>query len=120
MNDKDDLTLLIQALQKREQILINGESVKKYNRYFDTMRKYARNLIANNHQEELLPYLECDSVSIRRDMAGLLFHCYPEKCRSVLKEIAEMSVENGLPTCLVNVSVSAKMALEIGIPKDFP
>ncbi len=120
MNNKDDLTLLIQALKKREQILINGESVKKYNQYFDGMRKHARNLIADKRQEELLPYLEYDNVSIQRDVAGLLFHCYPEKCERVLKKIADMSVEDGLPKCFVNVSISAKMALEIGIPKDFP
>lgn len=116
----DELELLINILFKREQILINGESVKKYNRNFDAMRKYARKLINKNRQEELLPYLESDSVSVRRDVAGLLFHCYPEKCRTVLMEIGEMSVEDGLPKCFINVSLSAKMALEIGIPKDFP
>ena len=120
MNDKDDLTLLIQALKKREQILINGESVKKYNRYFDSMRKYARDLIENRRQAELLPYLECDSISIQRDVAGLLYHCYPEKCEEVLKKIASLSVETGLPMCFVNVSLSAEMALEVGIPKEFP
>ena len=120
MSDKDDLALLIQALKKREQILINGESVKKYNQYFEVMRKHARNLFTDNRQEELLPYLECDSVSIQRDVAGLLFHCYPEKCEEVLKKIAGMSVETGLPMCFVNVSISAEMALEAGIPKEFP
>ncbi len=120
LRDKDELALLVNVLIKREQILINDESIKKYNRNFDNMRKYARELINKNRQEELLPYLESDSVSIRRDVAGLLFHCYPEKCRTVLKEISEMTVENGLPKCFINVSISAKMALENGIPKDFP
>lgn len=120
LRDKDELALLVNGLIKREQILINDESLKKYNRNFDAMRKYARELINKNRQEELLPYLESDSVSVRRDVAGLLFHCYPEKCRTVLKEIGEMTVENGLPKCSINVSISAKMALEIGIPKDFP
>ncbi len=120
LRDKDELALLVNVLIKREQILINDESLKKYNRNFDAMRKYARELINKNRQEELLPYLESDSVSVRRDVAGLLFHCYPEKCRIVLKEIGEMTVENGLPKCFINVSISAKMALEIGIPKDFP
>ena len=120
MSDRDDLVLLIQALKKREQILINEESIKKYNRYFDSMRKHARKLIENNRQAELLPYLECDRVSIRRDVAGLLFHCYPEKCKKVLKEIAGMSIETGLPMCFANVSISAEMALEAGIPKEFP
>ena len=68
----------------------------------------------------MLPYLDCDGVSIQRDVAGLLYNCYPEKCRKVLEKIGEMSVETGLPKCFINVSVSAKMALEIGIPKDFP
>ena len=120
MSGKDDLALLIQALKKREQILINGESVKKYNRCFEVMRKHARKLIDNNRQAELLPYLECDSVSIQRDVAGLLYHCYSEQCEEVLKKIADMSVETGLPACFVNVSVSAEMALEVGIPKAFP
>lgn len=75
LRDKDELALLVNVLIKREQILINGESVKKYNRNFDAMRKYARELINKNRQEELLPYLESDSVSVRRDVAGLLFHC---------------------------------------------
>ena len=120
LRNKDELELLVNVLLKREQNLINDESVRKYNRNFDNMRKYARELINKNRQEELLPYLESDSVSIRRDVAGLLFHCYPEKCRTVLKEIGEMTVENGLPKCFINVSISAKMALENGVPKDFP
>ncbi len=117
---KDELELLLNALKKREQVLVNGESISKYNRYFDSMRKYARKLIDNNRQDELLVYLDCDSVSIRRDVAGLLYHCYPEKCQRVMKEIADMTVETGLEKCFINVSVSASMALEIGIPKSFP
>lgn len=120
MRNKDELALLLNALKKREQILINGESVRKYNRCFDAMRKYARKIIDNNRQAELLPYLECDSVSIRRDVAGLLYHCCPEKCQRVLEEISDMTVETGLQRCFINVSVSASMALEIGIPKSFP
>ena len=120
MRNNDELELLINVLKKREQILVNDESVKKYNQCFDVMRKYARELITNNRQNELLPYLDCDSISIQRDVAGLLFHCYPEKCRDILKRISDMTIESGLQKCFINVSISAKMALEIGIPKDFP
>lgn len=120
MNNNDELTLLLDAVKRREQILINDESVRKYNRYYDAMRKYARKLIENNRQDELLPYLECDSVSIRCDIAALLYNCYPEKSRKVMKEIADMTVETGLQMCFINVSVAAGMTLEIGIPKSFP
>lgn len=120
MKKKDELELLLDVLKKREQILITGDSIKKYNRCFDAMRKYARNLIADNRQNEILSYLNCDSVSIRNDIAALLFHCYPEKCQKVMEEIADMTVETGLQKCFINVSVSASMALEIGIPKNFP
>ena len=120
MTKKDDLEMLINALKKREEVLVKDQSIAKYNRYFDKMRKHARNLIDDNRQEELLPYLYDNSISIRRDVAGLLFHCYPENCRDVLQKIGDMSVETGLPRCFINVSVSAQMALEIGIPKNFP
>lgn len=120
MKKRDELTLLLDALKKREQVLIKGQSMRKYNKYFDAMRKYARILIDNNRQDELLPYLESDSISIRCDVAGLLYHCYPERCRQVKQEIADMTVKTGLPFCFINVSVSAAMSLEIGIPKDFP
>lgn len=117
---KDDLDYVIEALQKRDEILINDKSVNQYNKYFDKMCKYARKLIDNDRQNELLKYLDSNNVSYRRDVAGLLYNCYPEKCKQVLKEISEMSVETGLPKCYINLSISAKMALEIGIPKDFP
>ena len=120
MKNNDELKLLLDVLKKREQVLINSEPIKKYNRYFDSMRKYARKLIDDERQDEMLPYLDVDSVSIRRDMAGLLYHCYPEKCQKVMEEIANMTVETGLHKCFINVSVSASMALEIGIPKNFP
>lgn len=81
------------------------------------MRKLARNIIDNNRQEELLPYLYCNSISIQRDVAGLLFHCYPEKCREALINISNMSVQTGLSKHLGNVRLSAAMALEKGIPK---
>ena len=120
MTKKDDLEMLINALKKREEVLIKNQSVAKYNRYFDKMCKYARNLIDNNRQEEILPYLYDESISIRRDVAGLLYNCYPEKCTEVLKSISNMSVQTGLPKHFGDVRLSAAMALEIGIPKNFP
>ncbi|MCR5599829.1 MAG: DUF2019 domain-containing protein [Ruminococcus sp.] len=117
---KDDLDYVIEALQKRDEILIKDKSIRQYNKYFDIMRKYARKLIDDGRQAELLPLLDSDNISYRSDAAGLLFHCYPEKCQKVLKDISEMSVETGLPKYYINLSISAIMALEHGIPKDFP
>jgi len=120
MTKKDELEILIDALKKREEVLEKYLSVSKYNKYFDIMRKSARKLIDENRQEELLPYLHCGSISIQRDVAGLLFHCYPEECTEVLKKISDMSVQTGLPKHLSCVSASADMALKIGVPENYP
>lgn len=117
MNDYENL---IEALRKRDEVLRKNQSSRKYNRYFDIMRSCARNLISQSQQDKLLPLLESESVSIQRDIAGLLFNCYPDICKEVLQKIGNMSVQTGLPKCYINVSISASMALEIGIPKDFP
>ncbi len=116
----DYVSKIIDCCRKREEVLLNDEPMGKYNRYFDQMRKYAHKLIDEDRQEELLPYLESDSISIQRDIAGLLFNSYPDKCREVLFRISKMSVQTGLPKHLIGVSVSAAMALDIGIPKDYP
>lgn len=47
----------MECCQKREETLINEESTGKYNRYFDRMRVYARKLIDENRQDELLLYM---------------------------------------------------------------
>jgi len=117
---KDDLAYFIEALKKRDEILINDKPVRQYNKYFDIMRKYARKMINDNRQAELLSFLDSDNISYRVDVAGLLYNCYPEKCKQVLKDISEISSETGLPKYYINLSISASMALEIGIPKDFP
>ncbi len=117
---KDDLEYVIDALKKRDEILINDKPVRRYNKYFDIMRKYARKMINDNRQAELLPFLDSDNISYRFDVAGVLFNCYPDKCEKVLKEISEMSVETGLPRYYINLSVAAVMELKYGIPKDFP
>lgn len=120
MKCNDDLIKLVDTLKRREEILINNESISQYNRCFDKMRKYARNLINNNRQDELLPYLKYESISIQRDVAGLLFHCYPEICKQVLEKIGDLTVETGLKKCFINVSISAQMALDVGIPENYP
>ena len=51
---KDDLDYVIEALQKRDEILINDKPIRQYNKYFDKMRKYARKIIDEGRQEELL------------------------------------------------------------------
>ncbi|MCR5105750.1 MAG: hypothetical protein K6B68_15050 [Eubacterium sp.] len=117
---KDDLDYIIDALKKRDEILVNNKPVRQYNKYFDKMCKYARKMINDNRQAELLPLLDSDNISYRRDVAGLLYNCYPERCKQILKDISEMSVETGLQKYYINLSISAMMALEVGIPKDFP
>ena len=117
---KDDVEYVVEVLKKRDEILIKGKSTRQYNKYFDVMCKYARRVIDTGRQDELLPLLDSDNVSYRHDAAGLLYHYYPEKCQQVLKEISEMSVATGLQKQYINLSVAAEMALEIGIPEDFP
>ena len=117
---KDDLEYVIDALKKRDKILINDKPVRQYNKYFDIMRKYARKMINDNRQAELLPFLDSDNISYRFDVAGLLYNSYPEECKQVLKDISAMAVQNGLPKQYVIISVAANDNLKYGIPKDFP
>lgn len=112
MTLKDDLTLLMEALKKREEILQKGQSVSKYNHYFDRMMQYAKQLIEANRQEEIAPLLESDSISIRFDVAGLLFRYYSDKCTRIFEEISQMSVQTGLPKYLGNVRLDSKLILE--------
>lgn len=120
MNNKDDLNIFIDALRKREEILLKKQPIREYNKYFDIKRKCAHNLIEQNRQDELLPYLKSDSIPIRFDTAGVLFNSYPDKCKEVLQEIAEMTVASGLPEQFVILAVTACDNLKYGIPKDFP
>lgn len=117
MKRTDYVSKIIECCRKREEVLINDESIGKYNRYFDRMRKYARKLIDENRQEELLPYLESDSISVKKDVAGLLYHCYPDKCTDVLKAVANNS---NVPLCFVMVKVDASQTLKYGVPKNYP
>lgn len=106
--------------QKMEGVLLHNLPMWIYNRYFDKIRKYARALIDEGRAAEILPYLHDENVLVRYIFAGFFFHCYPEQCRAVLQELSEMTIATGLPKHLTSMSLSAEMALEIGIPKDFP
>lgn len=108
MIKKDYVSKIIDCCKKREEILINNESVRKYNYYFDKIRKYERILIAENRQDELLPFLECDSISIRSDIANILFQWYPIQCTKVLQEIANMTTATGLPKHFISLSIAAR------------
>ena len=114
---KDDLDYVIEALQKRDEILINDKPVRQYNKYFDKMRAYARKLFDDGRQNELLPFLQSENISIKKDIAGLLFNFYPDLCREALKEIADMT---DIPVYYGIVQLGAKDNLKYGIPKDFP
>lgn len=111
---------IIDCCKKREAILAQNRSMKDYNRYYDKMCQYMRILIEKNGEDILLTYLDCDSVSIRFDIAILLYNSFPTICKKILEEISEMNVENGLPKHLVIVSIAAYNNLKYGIPADFP
>ena len=111
---------ILECCRKREEVLKKGQSVRKYNKHFTKMSKLARVLISEGRQEELISYLSDESVSVRRDISGLLYNSYPELCKNVLREISEMTVATGLPECFVNVAASASFALEHRLPQDFP
>lgn len=88
--EKQNMNLTSEILKccyKREDVLKNGLSMTIYNKYFDKMRKSAHILVSEGKQDELLPYLCSESVSIRRDIAGLLYNSYPELCKSIFREI---------------------------------
>lgn len=121
MKSTDYVSEILKCCEKREEILKKEpRSMSKYNRCFDKMRKLARELFAEKRQDELLPYLESESISVREDIAGLLYHFYPDQCRKIIQEIADMKVVDGLPKHLAIVAVTAGFNLEYGIPKDFP
>ncbi len=120
MKNKDLVQEILKCCEKREDILRKEQPISRYNHYFDKMRKLARQLINENRQDELLPYLDSENISIRFDVAGLLFHSYPEKCTQILQEISDMTIPTGLPRHLALVAASAHNALKYGIPKDYP
>ena len=119
MKKTDYVSKIIECCKKREEILINHEPIWKYNRYYDRMWVYARKLIDENRQEELLPYLDNDSISVRSDIANILSDWYPNQCIKVLREIADMSTVTGLPKHFIILSVAARDGLKYGDLKDY-
>lgn len=111
---------VLECCKKRKDILEQNKSIKEYNKYYNKMRKYARSLIDENKQDDLLPYLNDKNVSIRFDIAILLYNSYPDLCEKVLNEISNMNVQTGLPEHFVIISIAAYDNLKYGIPKDFP
>lgn len=116
----DYVTQIYELCLKREEILMHGRSMREYNKYYDLIRQFARCLIREGHGDKLLSYLDKSSVSVKFDIAGILYNSYPEICHKVLKDISEMTVETGLPKQLIMLSVAAYDNLKYGIPKDFP
>ena len=118
--NKDLVQEILKCCEKREEILRKDQPISRYNHYFDKMRKLARQLINENRQDELLPYIDSESINIRAEIALILFHFYPEKCTQILQEISDMTIPTGLPRHLVLVAASAHNALKYGIPKEYP
>jgi len=119
MKNNDYISKIIDCCKKREEILVKKESISKYNKYYDMIRKHVCTLITEKRQAELLPYLECDSISIRSDIANILCDWYPKQCAQVLQEIANMTTSTGLPKHFVVLSVAAQVSLKYGILRNY-
>lgn len=116
----NEIASVIECCRKRAFILEHSRSMREYNKYYDKMRKYMRSVIDSKRECDLLPYLNDKNISVRFDMAILLYNSYPSICKKTLEEISELNVNNGLPKHLVIVSVAAYNNLKYGIPIDFP
>lgn len=92
---------------KRENILKENLSVARYNRYFDRMTRCAKILKDEKRLDTLLPYLKDDNISVRFDIATLLFSHYKNECTEVLSQIAQMTEEKGLPKHLASLPENA-------------
>ncbi len=93
---------------KRENILKENLSVARYNRYLDRMTRCAKILKDEKRLDDLLPYLKDDNISVRFDIATLLFSHYKNECTEVLLEIAKMTEEKGLPKHLASLPENAE------------
>ena len=49
---KDDVDYVVEALKKRDEILIRGKSSRQYNKCFDIMCKYARRVIDAGNERD--------------------------------------------------------------------
>jgi hypothetical protein len=116
MNRKtDNVKKVIEYCTEREKILLNNESVRKYNVYYEKMMKYANYVAEENRQVELLPYLNHESISVKYDIATILYRFYPEKCHQVLLDISKMTINDGIPKRLAMICVAAYDFLKYGI-----
>ncbi len=121
MEGTDYISEILKFCQKREAILMNRKrSMSRYNQYGYKILELATKLFNENRQDELLPYLESNSISTKYDIACLLFHFYPERCNQTLREIADMTMAEGLPRRLIIVTAMANNILKNGTPVCFP
>lgn len=98
---------ILYCCYERESILKNNLSVARYNRYLDKMSRYTKKLDNKKRLGDLLPYLKDDSISVRFDIATLLFPYYKNECTEVLSQIAKMTEEKGLPKHLASLPENA-------------
>ena len=98
---------ILYCCYERESILKNNLSVARYNRYLDKMARYTKKLDNKKRLGDLLPYLKDDSISVRFDIATLLFPYYKNECTEVLSEIAKMNEEKVLPKHLASLPENA-------------
>lgn len=119
-SDNDFVPKILNCCQKREEVLKSGQLTNKYYRYLNEMRALARKLFAENGQDELLPYLDTDSISVRADIAYLLYNYHHDICDKILREIADMKVEDGLPKYLTIVVETARFNLKYSLSEEFP
>ena len=103
----DPVSEILYCSWKRENILKENLSVARYNRYFDRMTRCAKILKNEKRLDTLLPYLKDDNISVRFDIATLLFSHYKNECTEVLSQIAKMTEEKGLPKHLASLPESA-------------
>lgn len=76
----DYIDKVVECCIEREKVLFNKQPISKYNRLYDKMNRYAKKVIEENNQEKLLKYLESENISVRFDIATMLYEFYPEKC----------------------------------------
>lgn len=103
----DLISEILYCSWKRENILKENLSVARYNRYFDRMTRCAKILKDEKRLDTLLPYLKNDNISVRFDIATLLFPHYKNECTEVLSQIAKMTEEKGLPKHLASLPENA-------------
>ena len=116
MKHVDYVSKIQECFVKREEVLKRGQSISLYNKWYDKMIVCKQKIFEENRQSELVSQLYSESASIRYDVACILFHHYPELCTQVLREIADMTFENGMPKYLAIISTGARCTLEYGIP----